>query len=339
MQINKPTALVLQGGGALGAYQYGILKALYEQRPNFVPKVVTGISIGAVNAAVLLGGKYGSIESLKKLWDSITMPVNPFIPQSWQAKASKMGNPSMYYLNPAYLLNPLVAGSIYDLSPFYELLESLIDFEKLNHPSTPRMIIEAVNVETGEMTAFSNDTQNGKGIDVQSIVSCISIPPNFPMSKVGENYYWDGGLFDNEPFVPALRYMRETTNKQDGIEMIVINLFRKTSPLPQTMLEITGRVQEIIFENKFDLHKEVQNVNEYVDLVAQIDKELPQDSPVRQNPAFLKLQTRAKIEPLQVFQYQLEGVEGTDDFTPEKIDLRFRTGYREGVAVFKNENK
>jgi NTE family protein len=138
MQINKPTALVLQGGGALGAYQYGILKALYEQRPNFVPKVVTGISIGAVNAAVLLGGKYGSIESLKKLWDSITMPVNPFIPQSWQAKASKMGNPSMYYLNPAYLLNPLVAGSIYDLSPFYELLESLIDFEKLNHPSTPR---------------------------------------------------------------------------------------------------------------------------------------------------------------------------------------------------------
>jgi NTE family protein len=159
------------------------------------------------------------------------------------------------------------------------------------------------------------------------------------MSKVGENYYWDGGLFDNEPFVPALRYMRETTNKQDGIEMIVINLFRKTSPLPQTMLEITGRVQEIIFENKFDLHKEVQNVNEYVDLVAQIDKELPQDSPVRQNPAFLKLQTRAKIEPLQVFQYQLEGVEGTDDFTPEKIDLRFRTGYREGVAVFKNENK
>lgn len=333
----KITGLVLQGGGALGAYQYGALKGFYEKDKHFNPKIVTGTSIGSVNGAVMLGGKYGALESLEKLWNTLKMPPIPFLPQEWQAKASKFGNPNMYNVNPSMMFSPMTADSVYDISPFRKLLTELIDFDKLNDKKTTKLIIEAVNVETGQLKQFSNHDK--EGIDVDKIISCVSIPPNFPAMKVENGYYWDGGLYANMPLSPAINFLEKYQGEENDFkrEVIVISLFRKGAvALPTTISEITERVKEIIFESKLELDsKTFDKMNNTILLMREIDKVLEKDSPIRNNPTYKDLLDHELIEPPILLQYQAEGVEGTDNFTPEAVDFRIRQGYRDALNIAK----
>lgn len=332
MMETVKTALVLQGGGALGAYQWGAIQAL-ESQSDFKPCIVTGVSIGAVNAAVYLSG---GVPALEKLWKTVEMETIPFIPQSWQAKNSKIANPSMYFTNPAYLLSPLTAKSLYDLAPFRELLHQLIDIDKLNSLSA-KLVVETVNVETGNLTKFSNHDKDGISLD--KIIASMSIPPNFPMVEIDHNYYWDGGLFANMPLAPAINYLEGIKEKEgENIvrELIIVNLFRKEAVLPVNINQIGDRIKELIFESKVELdNKFFNSINSYIDLIHKIDKELPKDSPVKKEAAYVKLMEHKKIDRYTVLQYEAEGVEGTDDFTPNAINLRFRTGYRDALNSLK----
>jgi len=328
----KKTALVLQGGGALGAYQYGAIQAIYEKDPNFNPVIVTGVSIGAINAAVMLGGKYGPVESLKRLWDHVKMDTLPFFPQSWQARTSKLGNPNMYYINPNYIYSPLTAKSIYDIRPFREFLADLIDFKQLNKNST-ELVVESVNVETGALTRFSNRDKDGMTLD--KVISSMSIPPNFPYVKVDNQYYWDGGLFANLPLAPAINCLEEVTKHQENVkrEIIVINLFRKNATLPETIADISDRVKEIIFESKLNIDENFfKKIDGMIDLFQEIDKVLPKDDKgdkIRDNVIYKDMMDRKKIDSLIKLQYEAEGVEGTDNFTSEAIESRIRIGHRD----------
>ncbi|MGD1842447.1 MAG: patatin-like phospholipase family protein [Thermonemataceae bacterium] len=330
MTKTTKTALVLQGGGALGAYQYGAISAIEEAQPDFEPCIVTGVSIGAINAAVYVGGREGGVKSLKRLWDTVKMPTIPFLPQQWQAKASKVANPAMYYMSTSYLMTPLVAESVYDLAPFKQLLNDLIDFDKINQ-SKIRLVIEAVNVETGELKQFKNHDE--EGIDLDKVVSSMSIPPNFPMVAVDNNYYWDGGLYANMPLAPAINYLEDVeTKKVEKVvrELIIMNLFRKNSPLPTNIMEISDRIKEIMFESKLKLDRKFfEQMKGYIEMMQAVDKELPKNSPVRKMKAYQELLNHKIIDRHGVLQYEAEGVEGTDDFTPEAIDFRFRRGYRD----------
>src|SRR6516225_1961213 len=151
---NRHTALVLQGGGALGAYEYGAIKALYKERPGFSPTVITGLSIGAVNAAILAGAA-DPIETLDKVWRegfAMVFPLPlcppPFeavsrIPEVVQQTLSCLGNKGMYRLRPEYLLNPLLAPcfttSFCDTSPLRATLERVVDMKRLN--SGPQVVV------------------------------------------------------------------------------------------------------------------------------------------------------------------------------------------------------
>ncbi|MCU0438308.1 MAG: patatin-like phospholipase family protein [Raineya sp.] len=322
-------ALILQGGGALGAYQWGVLQAFEDQGKLLQPRIITGVSIGAVNGAVYLSG---GVEGLRKLWTTLEMPTLPFIPSQWQAKNSKIANPNMYVPNWQTLTSPLTTTNLYDLAPFKKLLESLIDIDRLNK-SPIKLVVEAVNVETGALTAFSNhDTE---GISIDKIMASMSIPPNFAMMEIDNNFYWDGGLFSNMPLSPAINYLENLDvpkNTQVRRQLFVISLFRKQSPLPTNINEVSDRVKELIFESKLSLDKKFfHNMNSYVDLIHQIDAVLPENSPIKLEKAYQNLLNHKKIEPPVLFQYEAEGVEGTDDFTPASIDLRFRTGYRDAL--------
>jgi NTE family protein len=329
----KKTALVLQGGGALGAYQYGAIKYFQEKLADFQPVIVTGVSIGAINAAVMLGGKYGVVESLNILWNTIKIAPIPFMPQSWQAKVSKWGNPNMYYINPEYVYSPLTAQSVYDLTPFHQLLGNLIDFDKLNNHPT-QIVVEAVNVESGELERFSNRTHQ---ITLPHIIASMSIPPNFPAIHIGENFYWDGGLYANMPLAPAINFLEEISGDEVLRELIIINLFRRQDKLPTNISDISDRIKELMFESKLALdQKTFAKMNDYIDMIKQIDAELPPNSPVKQNPTYQKLIHHQKINEVKVLQYEAEGVEGTDDFTPESIDFRIRTGYRDAENAMKS---
>jgi len=338
----KITGLVLQGGGALGAYQYGALKGFYEMNPNFSPEIVTGTSIGSVNGAVMLGGKYGAMKSLEKLWNALKMPSSPLIPKDSQAKTSKFGNPNMYYINPTLLFSPLTADSIYDISPFRKLLSEIIDFDKLNDKQTTKLVIEAVNVESGELQQFSNHDE--EGLDIDKIISCVSIPPNFPAVKIGNGYFWDGGLYANMPLSPAIHFLEnyEPTEAElkNGItiterEVIVISLFRKSAVLPTTISEIIERVKEIIFQSKLKLdYKCFDQTNDTIDLVRKIDQILDKDSPIRNDKTYKKILNQQKINAPVLLQYEAEGVEGTDNFTSKAMDFRINKGYQDVINSY-----
>lgn len=334
----KKTALVLQGGGALGAYQCGAIKGFFEKDPNFSPSIITGVSIGAINGAVMLGGKLGPVKSLERLWDTIKMPTLPLIPQEWQAKISKFGNPNMYYINPALMYSPLTANSVYDITPFQKLLEAIIDFDRLNTHIT-KLVVEAVNVETGKLESFSNKDKDG--LNIAKLIASISIPPNFPAIEVNKGYYWDGGLYANMPLRPAINHLKnleeDVQNPITEREVIVISLFRKRAEVPTNIPQVTERIKEIIFESKMDLDQQLfEQMNEYVDLIREVDRDLDKNSKVRQNKMYQQLLNERKINSPILLQYIAEGVAGTDDFTPEAMDFRIKQGYMDAIQALEN---
>ncbi len=114
----KYTALVLQGGGALGAFEYGVVKALYEEK-GFSPDIIVGVSIGAISAAVLTGAKDRPIQGLGRLWEMLTVPDIPFAPDQLQLMMSLPNNPGMYTINSDLFLAPNSATSLSDTSPLH----------------------------------------------------------------------------------------------------------------------------------------------------------------------------------------------------------------------------
>src|SRR3954447_20891273 len=161
---NVHTAVVLQGGGALGAYEYGVLRALYEQRPGFKPVAVTGISIGAITAAVLGGAPTDPVSTLDKLWRkklTVSPPFGiPWLPSSIEQSLAVLGNPGMYRLQSALVTAPWTATSVYETGPLRQTLAQLAAREKLNGED-PRVVVGATNVATGEMEFFDSRRPGG----------------------------------------------------------------------------------------------------------------------------------------------------------------------------------
>ncbi len=236
--VNIRTAIVLQGGGALGAYEFGVLKAIYDQRPGFMPAAVAGISIGAVTAAVLGGARGEPIAALETLWrDKLTvspkvpgfpgMPF-PFMPREVEQSLAVFGNPGMYGLNPQLLMAPWASTSIYETGPLRQTLAELADLDKLNHGGI-RVIVGAMDIETALIKYFDNARHN---LTFEAVVASGSLPPSFPMTEVGGQWYWDGGLFTNTPLSPAINFLEscEPDNPDIHRELIVVDLFPMKAP-------------------------------------------------------------------------------------------------------------
>lgn len=231
------TAIVLQGGGALGAYECGVLKALYEQRPGFEPMAVSGISIGAVTAAVLGGARGDPVAELERLWREKFTVLPPWplgrLPGPVERSLALLGNPGMYQPNPALLTAPWTATSIYDTAPLRRTLRELLDPEKLNGVS-PQVIVGAVNVSTGTMEYF--DRRRRGGLTAEHVVASGSLPPGFPMTAIDGQEYWDGGLFSNLPLKPAIDALEAAASGDRSAvrELIVVELFpMQASAIPR----------------------------------------------------------------------------------------------------------
>src|SRR3954471_18502832 len=150
---NVHTAVVLQGGGALGAYEYGVLRALYEQRPGFAPVAVTGVSIGAITAAVLGGAAGDPIAALDELWRRRLVVDAPGLPPAVDRSLALLGNPGLYRLRPDLFLGPFLVDSVYDTAPLRATLTELVDLRELN-AEVPRVVVGATNVGTAELEFF-----------------------------------------------------------------------------------------------------------------------------------------------------------------------------------------
>jgi NTE family protein len=248
-------ALVLQGGGALGAYQVGVYEALHEA--GIEPDWVSGVSIGAINAAMIAGNPpERRLERLTTFWERITerkvwlhTPDGDIYRQARNWTSSMMtallGQPGFFvpnqvnpWLSPA---GARTATSYYDNSPLRETLLELVDFELLNS-KVCRFSVGAVNVLSGNFVFFDNATTE---ITPEHIMASGALPPAFPTVKIGTDYFWDGGLVSNTPLAHLLA-------QDDDINSLVfqVDLFSARGPLPRTIQDVAARQKDIMYSSR-----------------------------------------------------------------------------------------
>lgn len=345
----KRRALVLQGGGALGAYAYGAIKALYEQ-PDFSLDVVTGVSIGAINAAVLVGAKGDPIKALDVLWrERLAVKKQPFVAPMFQRYGSLLANPAMYSILPSYIYTPLLAPfvetSIYDITALHKTLNDLIDFNRLNR-SNIHLAVSAVDIETGEVMYFEN--QSEVPLSTQHIVASGGLAPSFPMINIKdqltgeERWYWDGGFSSNLPMAKAIKLLERFDPDKADVEreLIVIELFPQRSKLPTNLIEVQDRVTQLTFSSKLVLDEDLfDKMHDYIDLMQQLDQTLPPESTLRQHPGYQDLKRHKKIDSFLVINATTpESASGASDFSQDAIERRIIAGYQDTITQLKERS-
>jgi len=254
LPLPDQVALVLQGGGALGAYQVGVFEALDEARIEI--DWVAGISIGAINAAIIAGNPCERrVERLHAFWGQVTEALPAFalfdgdygreaLHQSAAAMVAMFGVPGFF--KPRFL-PPFLAPdgsadalSFYDSGPLAKTLDDLIDWDLLNE-GPMRLSVGAVELESGNFRYFDNRTDR---IDARHIMASGALPPGLPPVEIDGKLWWDGGLVSNTP----LSYV---VDHQDG-DMLVfqIDLFPAAAERPRTMLDVAAREKEIRFSSR-----------------------------------------------------------------------------------------
>jgi NTE family protein len=288
--------LVLQGGGALGSYQAGAYQALCHF--DFEPEWVAGISIGAVNAAIIAGNERDKrIEKLKEFWNMVSAPV-PWKPigssdrsrsifnETSAALIATFGVPGFFTprIPPAPLWPPghPESQSYYDTAPLKRTLERLVDFDRINDLQC-RLSVGAVSVTTGNFRYFDNleFRRLGKRIGPEHIMASGALPPGFPAIEIEGEHYWDGGIASNTP----LDYVLDTEIDRDLL-IFQVDLFSARGPLPQTLLEAAEREKDIRFSSRTrmntDKNRQVHEARRAVrDLIMKLPDDLKNDPSVQ----------------------------------------------------------
>jgi NTE family protein len=289
--------LVLQGGGALGSYQAGAYQALCHF--GFEPDWVAGISIGAINAAIIAGNEGEKrVERLKEFWETVSSPLSWAPPvggdqqrslfnETSAAMVATFGAPGFFVPRiPPALLWPRGSAesqSYYDTSPLHKTLERLVDFDRINDLKC-RLSVGAVGVTSGNFRYFDNVefSRLGKKIGPEHIMASGALPPGFPSIVVEGEHYWDGGLASNTP----LDFVLDTETASDLL-IFQIDLFSARGPLPQDMLEAAEREKDIRYSSRTrmntDKNRMLHNTRKAIrDLIGRLPDDLRDDPSVAQ---------------------------------------------------------
>jgi len=329
-------SLVLQGGGALGAYQAGVYQALHEA--GLEPDWVVGVSIGAVNSAIIAGNpREKRLERLEEFWTTITAH-DPFTvwpdgdaPRKLRNGMAAMnamlfGQPGFFKPN---IQNAWVAqrGSktataFYDTSPLHKTLERLVDFELLNSGVT-RFAVGAVNVETANFAYFDNADIT---ITAEHVMASGALPPALPMVRIDKNYYWDGGLVSNTP----LLHLLENCGSQNTL-VFQVDLFSSRGDIPRDMPEVLSRQKDIQYSSRtrmmtdhyLRVHRLQQALRDAYDLIPD-DKLSPEQ---RKQKADLQHLPAINIMQLIYRQKAYEGDAKDYEFSRLSMKDHWRSGY------------
>ncbi len=336
-------ALVLQGGGALGSYQAGVYEALAKAGVH--PNWIAGISIGAVNSAIIAGNPvHRRVERLREFWETVSAPpLGPFgvpyaasvhmpaglhklVNQTRALGIATLGAPGFFKPRfPPPWMWPESAPqelSHYDVSPLAETLERLVDFDLINSGGS-RLSVGAVNVATGNFVYFDSAERQ---IDVRHIIASGSLPPGFPATEIDGEYYWDGGIVSNTP----LQWLLGTTPRQDTLAFQV-DLWSARGELPRNLVEAEVRLKDIQFSSRTreatDRVLQAQRVRRAFRRVYDM---LPED--VRNTPDARFLAEQADDTVCNVVQliYHAQSYEGTAkdyEFSRRTMEEHWRDGF------------
>jgi len=287
--------LVLQGGGALGSYQAGAFQALCRQ--GFEPEWIAGISIGAINAAIIAGNAPDKrVNRLKEFWEMVSSPVswNPVTPgdrarslfnETSAALIATFGVPGFFTprLPPAPWWPPgsQESQSYYDTSPLRQTLERLVDFDRINDLKT-RLSVGAVSVTTGNFRYFDNFefSKLGKKIGPEHIMASGALPPGFPSVVIEGEHYWDGGIASNTP----LDFVLDEETDRDLL-IFQVDLFSARGQLPNSMLDAAEREKDIRFSSRTrmstDKNRQLHNTRKALrELITRLPDDLKNDPSV-----------------------------------------------------------
>ncbi|QGZ43300.1 patatin-like phospholipase family protein [Pseudoduganella flava] len=253
--------LVLQGGGALGAYQAGVYQALHEH--GLSPDWVVGTSIGAINAALLAGNRREHrLQRIKAFWDRIASR-DPF-DLNRLSDAQRRQNIQFSTLGTLFSgvrgffrprsFNPFAAGlpvapeqaSFYDTDELTATLKELVDFDYLNGPGGMRLTVNALRVKCGSLVGF--DSLNGN-LCADHVRASGALPPGFPPVRIDGDLYWDGGLYSNTPLETVL-YDAE----QVDTLCFMVDLWSSEGPEPRTLEEVQTRQKDVTFASRSRRH-------------------------------------------------------------------------------------
>jgi NTE family protein len=258
LPLPQQVALVLQGGGALGSFQAGAVEEL--SRLAIEVDWVAGISIGAVNSAIIAGNPPElRVERLTRFWELVSgglpdlfLPETHHIREAAHLSAAALvalwGVPGFFrpHLWPGWMAPPgsAEAVSYYDTTPLRETLDSLIDWDLLNNGPV-RFSVGAVDIMNGNLVYFDNHDPRWKGkIDARHVMASGALPPGLPPVEIDGCHYWDGGLVSNTPLAHVL-------NHQSGdILIFQCDLFPAEGPLPREMTEVWSRQKDIQFSSR-----------------------------------------------------------------------------------------
>lgn len=342
--IATQTVLTLQGGGALGAFECGVVKAMEEH--GIYPDIVSGISIGAFNSAIIAGNPRHATEALQGFWNDLALDMFSVANEqtrrllsSWHAIA--WGSPNFFYPRWSMPINgleqlPMNWTSFYDTSFVKDLLRKYIDFDKLKDSPT-RLLVMAVNVETSEFETFDSYTDD---LTPDHILASGSLPPGFPWTTINNKHYWDGGIVTNTPIDATLDVCGSTNKK-----IYIVELYSRNRPLPQNMVEVLARKDEILFSEKIrkDIHTR-ELISNYKKLIEGILSFCEADlvAEVKQFPAYIQIMGDPGVLSITRIIRKMEQDEPyswDSDFSRETIEQHIARGYEITQEILEQEAK
>ena len=345
-------ALVLQGGGALGAYQAGVYEALAEANIN--PDWVAGVSIGAINSAIIAGNERAErVAKLRTFWQEIT--ANPLL--DWAAAAHTFaptgtlpralfnqlsascaltaGAAGFFSLRqPPPWLHPdgaVEATSFYETKLLKSTLERFVDFERINSGET-RLSVGAVNVRSGNFVYFDNTRHV---IAPEHVIASGSLPPGFPATQIEGEYYWDGGLISNTP----LEWVAEHGPRQDTLAFQV-DVWSAHGDLPRNLFEVATRQKEIQYSSRTranaDHFKRVQRIRS---AIANLLDKLPAELRDSEEAKALNGVGDHNVYNLIHLIYRAKNYEGHSkdyEFSRLSMEDHWRAGYHDAVRTLRH---
>ena len=342
-------ALLLQGGGALGSYQAGVYQALHEA--DLEPDWVAGISIGAVNSAIIAGNPPARrLERLRDFWETVSSP--PFgVPDLGLAPD---GDIARIWVNQMRALGVLLGGapqffaprqmppflrprgstealSYYDTAPLHATLERLVDFDLLGRGPT-RLSVGAVNVRTGNFVYFDSATHR---IGPEHVIASGSLPPGFPATEIEGEHYWDGGLVSNTP----LQWVLDSRPRCDTLAFQV-DLWSARGELPRDLVESEVRQKEIRYSSRTrsgtDQFRRGQKLRR---AFARVWRDLPEELRALPEAQLLAAEADDKVYNIIQLIYRsqrYEGVAKDYEFSRRTMEEHWQAGYHDAVRTLRH---
>jgi NTE family protein len=330
--------LVLQGGGALGAYQAGVYDALTEA--GIVPDWVIGTSIGAISGALIAGNKPGDrLPRLQEFWSRIGN--RPILDPTWGstflggmlANLNTMTNGVAGFFQPKaplgiYAPVGVERAAFYTTEPLRRTLEELVDFAYLNTKAT-RLTVDAVNVRTGEMRYFDSHEM---ALGVAHVMASGALPPGFPAVCIDGDPYWDGGLYSNTPVEVVL----DDNPRRDSL-IFAVDMWQQHGSEPTSIWQVLGRQKDIQYASRGTSHVARQEqIHRLRHVVRELGMRLSETE--RIDPAVKELTAygcRTTMHLVRLLSPRLDSEDHTKDidFSRPGIAARWRAGYEHAQRV------